>query len=109
MFVFKKTPKYWSLTSLTCFEMVLSVMEFRQRSFLVLSLTHVNTLLTYTALRAWDFSPYLSRAELRLEKNGMKVAEAEYHLRGKGGYSLMKWEGTKSKMDPVIEQLLKGY
>jgi hypothetical protein len=63
--------------------------------------------LTYTALRSWDFAPYLSHAELRLERDGRQVAYAEYHLVGKGGFSLMKWQGTKAKIDPVIDELLK--
>jgi hypothetical protein len=66
-------------------------------------------ILTYTALQSWDFSPYLSHAEIRLEKSGRKIAYAEYHLSGKGGFSLMKWQGTKAKMDPVIDELLKAY
>jgi hypothetical protein len=65
--------------------------------------------LTYTALQSWDVTTYLSRAELRLEHKGRKVAAAEYYLRGKGGLSLTKWEGTKTKMDPVIDELLKAY
>jgi hypothetical protein len=63
--------------------------------------------LTYTALRSWDLAPYLSHAELRLERDGRRIAYAEYHLVGKGGFSLMKWQGTKAKMDPVIDELLK--
>jgi hypothetical protein len=66
--------------------------------------------LTYTALRSWDMAPYLSHAELTLEtRDGSPVAEAEYHLVGKGGYSMMKWQGTKTKMDPVIDELLQAY
>lgn len=65
-----------------------------------------NVMLTYTALRSWDFSPYLSHAELRLWRNGMQIGSAEYHLRGKGGLSLAKWQGVKSKMGPVVDQLL---
>lgn len=64
--------------------------------------------MTYTALRSWDMGAYLSHAELRIEKAGRAVASAQYHLRGKGGFSLTKWAGTKSKMDPVIDQLLTG-
>ncbi|MDH3613857.1 MAG: Sbal_3080 family lipoprotein [Gammaproteobacteria bacterium] len=64
--------------------------------------------LTYTALRSWDMKPYLSHAELRLLRAGQQVASADYHLRGKGGFSLTKWAGTKSKMDPVIDELLAG-
>jgi hypothetical protein len=64
--------------------------------------------LSYTALQLWDFAPYLSHAELRIEKGGRQVAYAEYHLRGKGGLSLMKWQGTRAKMDPLIDELLKS-
>jgi hypothetical protein len=65
--------------------------------------------LTYTALRSWDLTVYLTEAELRLEKEGKMVASAVYHLKGKGGLSLVKWAGVKSKMDPVIDELLKNY
>ena len=64
---------------------------------------------TYTALRTWDFSPYLSHAEIRIERNGLIIASAEYHLRGKGGLSLTKWAGVKSKMDPVIDELIESF
>ena len=64
-------------------------------------------ILTYTALRSWDMAPYLSHAELRLEKDGRQVGYAEYHLRGKGGFSVTKRQGTKEKMGPVIDELLK--
>jgi hypothetical protein len=56
-------------------------------------------------LRSWDFAPYLAQAELWLRKDGDQVGYAEYHLVGGGGFSLMKWQGTKTKMDPVIDQL----
>jgi len=64
--------------------------------------------LTYTALRSWDMAPYLSHAELWLDRRGRRVASAEYHLNSKGGFSLMKWQGTQTKMDPVIDELLGG-
>jgi hypothetical protein len=62
--------------------------------------------LTYTALQSWDFVPYLSHAELWLERDGQQIGYAEYHLVGKGGFDLTKWEGTKTKMDPVLDELL---
>lgn len=68
-----------------------------------------DSLLTYTALRAWDFASYLRHAELRLERDGRQIGYAEYHLNGGGGFDLTKWAGTKSKMDPVIDELLAGY
>ncbi len=64
--------------------------------------------LSYTALQSWDLAPYLSHAELWLEKDGRQIGYAEYHLIGKGGFSLMKREGTKTKMDPVIDALLQN-
>ena len=66
-------------------------------------------ILTYTALQTWDFTTYLSHAELKLEKNGRTVAAAVYHLRAKGGLSLMKWQGTETKMTPVLDELLQHY
>lgn len=64
------------------------------------------TTLTYTALRTWDFKPYISYAELRLSRNGSAIGSAEYRLRGKGGLDLNKWGSTREKMIPVIDQLL---
>lgn len=64
--------------------------------------------LTYTALRSWDFKPYISHAELRLWRSGRQIGSADYHLKGKGGFALTKWGSTKEKMDPVIDQLLTG-
>lgn len=65
--------------------------------------------LKYTALRSWDFAPYLSYAELDIYSDNRKVGYAEYRLRGNGGFSLMKWQGAKTKMDPVLDQLLSEY
>ena len=62
--------------------------------------------LTYTALQSWDLETYLSHAELWLEKDGRQIGYAEYHLIGKGGLDLTKFDGTKTKMDPVIDELL---
>jgi len=62
--------------------------------------------LTYTAFKTWDIATYLHHAELRLERGGRVIGSAEYHLVGKGGLSLAKWESTKTKMDPVIDELL---
>ena len=65
--------------------------------------------LTYTARRSWDIGTYLSVAELVLSRDGLEVARANFHLRAKGGFALNKWRGTKSKMDPVIDELLASY
>ena len=58
------------------------------------------------ALKNWDMAPYLCSADLRLERNGTKVASAEYRLKGRGGLSLTKWRGTKTKIDPLVDELL---
>lgn len=69
-----------------------------------------NVTLTYTALRSWDFTPYLSHAELWLrDSDGNRLAYAEYHLRGGGGLALNKWASVESKMDPVMDKLLANY
>jgi hypothetical protein len=62
--------------------------------------------LRYTALQSWDIAPYLSHAELRIYKGDRQVAQAIYHLKGKGRLDMSKWQGTKTKMDPVIDKLL---
>ena len=67
---------------------------------------HCDVTLTYTALRKWDFAPYLSHAELRLERDGEQIGYAKYHLRGNGGLSFLKWRGTQAKMGPVLDELL---
>jgi len=69
---------------------------------------HCEYILTYSARRSWDLKTYLSQAELRLLRRGQQIASADYHLRAKGGLSLTKFAGTKSKMDPVIDKLLSG-
>ena len=70
---------------------------------------HCEYHLTYTALKNWDLGTYLHHAELHLYKNRTKIAYAEYHLNGKGGFALNKWASVDSKMDPVINQLLSGF
>jgi hypothetical protein len=62
----------------------------------------------YVAYRNWDMAPYLTDATVTIDRNGRRVAEGLYHLKGKGGLSLTKWQGTKTKMDPVIDQMLSG-
>lgn len=70
---------------------------------------HCEYRMTYTALRSWDFTPYLSHAELTMFKGNEKVAYAEYHLTGKGGFDFSKWDSVRSKMTPVVEELLSQY
>lgn len=68
-----------------------------------------DAILSYTARRSWAFTPFLAHAELRLHGDNVLIAEAVYHLNAKGGLHLTKWKSVKSKMDPVIDELLKNY
>jgi len=65
--------------------------------------------LTYYCERSWDLSTYMHHAELRLYHTQDQIGYAEYHLKGEGGLAPNKWDPTKKKMDPVIDQLLGNY
>ena len=65
--------------------------------------------LTYVAYRTWDIVPYLSSADLEIwDSEKRRLGAAHYYLRGKGGLSMMKWQGTETKMAPVLDELLKN-
>ncbi|WP_066015083.1 Sbal_3080 family lipoprotein [Endozoicomonas atrinae] len=64
-----------------------------------------NYRMTYTALQSWDFKPFLSHAELHLYKGYAKIGEGIFHLKGKGGLDLSKFDSTQDKMAPVIQQM----
>lgn len=64
---------------------------------------------TYAAERKWDMAIYLANASISIQKEGHRIAHAEYHLRNGGGLSMMKWQNTKTKIAPVIDKLLKDY
>jgi len=59
----------------------------------------------YTARQTWDFATYLADAQIDILRDGHQIASANYHLKGKGGYSLTKWANNRSKILPVIDQL----
>jgi len=62
----------------------------------------------YTARQAWDMAMYMTDATIWIYRNNQEIAKAVYHLKGGGGLSVMKWQGTATKMDPVIDELLAG-
>ena len=66
-------------------------------------------IMTYVGYRKWDCVSYLRHAEIRIRKNGKLIGECEYHLFGGGGLDLRKFYSTKTKMNPVIDELLKEY
>ncbi len=65
--------------------------------------------LSYMCNQTWDMAMYMHHAELRLYQTHYQIGYAEYHLNGGGGLSLMKWQNAKTKMDPVIDELLQNY
>ena len=65
--------------------------------------------LSYTARRTWKVVPIMTHAELVIENRaGQKIAHAKYH-RTSSGFDInpAKYSGTKAKMDPIIDELLK--
>lgn len=65
------------------------------------------TTMNYTALRSWDFVTYLTYAKFTLSQQGRIVSEAEFKLKGKGGLALNKWRSTDTKIDELVDQLVK--
>ena len=63
----------------------------------------------YTVWHSWDLTPYLSQAEISVTENGHLIASATYHLKGNGGLDLSKWRSTRSKMEPVMDELLAEF
>lgn len=63
---------------------------------------------TYTATQTWDMAMVLKDAEIWIHRSGVQVAYGNYHLRGGGGFSLMKWQGAEKKILPMIDELLAG-
>lgn len=65
--------------------------------------------MTYTVDRWWDMKPYMVDAQMTVNKDDAYIGSAHYHLAGHGGLSLMKWEGTHSKIDPLLDDMLRNY
>ena len=64
------------------------------------------TVLHYTALRSWDFAPYMVSAQFNLLQNGRQVSESSFRLKGNGGLALNKWRSTETKINELVDQLL---
>jgi hypothetical protein len=65
--------------------------------------------MTYTVDRWWDLAPYMVDARMIVNKDDAFIGSGHYHLAGHGGFSVMKWEGTHSKIDPVVDEMLRNY
>ena len=64
------------------------------------------TTLNYTALRSWDFAPYMVSAQFNLLQNGRQVSEVSFRLKGNGGLALNKWRSTETKINELVDELL---
>jgi hypothetical protein len=65
--------------------------------------------MNYTVDRWWDLKPYMVDAQMTVNKDDAYIGSAHYHLAGHGGLSLMQWEGTHSKIDPLLDDMLRNY
>ena len=65
--------------------------------------------LTYTARNSRDFAPFLTSALINISDKTQLIAHAEYHLKINGGLSFKKWASVKTKIDPVMDELLQNY
>lgn len=70
------------------------------------NLSLCQTTLHYTALRSWDFAPYMVFAQFNLIQNGKQVSESSFRLKGNGGLALNKWRSTESKINELVDELL---
>jgi hypothetical protein len=65
--------------------------------------------MTYAVERWWDFKPYMVDAQMTVNKDDAYIGSGHYHLNGHGGLDLGKYAGTHSKIDPVMDELLRNY
>jgi hypothetical protein len=65
--------------------------------------------LDYTVDRWWDMAPYMVDARVTVNKDDAFVGSGHYHLNGHGGFDLAKWAGTHTKLDPVMDEMLRNY
>ena len=61
------------------------------------------------AIDAMELSAFEAAVVSRLNHKGQEIAYGEFHLKGGGGLALNKWRGTRSTMNPVIDELLAAY
>lgn len=65
---------------------------------------------TYTASRRWDFTAFLSDADISLYRDRELIGQATYSLpggiAGGGGINPDKWKSTAFKIDPIMDRML---
>src|SRR3989339_256007 len=67
----------------------------------------------YVATQRWDFKTFMSDADIRLYHATDLVGSVSYQLPsgifGGGGINLSKFDSTKEKLDPLLDELFKNY
>ena len=63
--------------------------------------------LTYAATGGWDLKPFMKTAEVRLKRGATQVGYARYE--NAGGLNTSKFAPARTKVDPLLEQLLAGF
>ena len=64
---------------------------------------------TYDARQSWDFTTYLSDANVRVVKNNLLLGRGHYHHRGGSmSLSLWKWQGTQAKNGSPLWKATSG-
>lgn len=65
---------------------------------------------TYDARQSWDFTSYLSDANVHVVKDNLLLGRGHYHHNGRSmSLSLWKWQGTRTKMVPLYGKLLQEW
>ena len=69
--------------------------------------------LEYIAFQRWDFTPFMSEANINLYNAKELVGTVSYKLPsgifGGGGVNPAKWNSTKEKLDPLLDELFQNY
>lgn len=69
--------------------------------------------LEYVAYQKWDFTLFMSEASIKLYQDKKLVGTVRYKtptgIFGGGGANPAKWNSTKEKLDPLIDELFKYY
>lgn len=62
---------------------------------------------TYTANWGWDFTIYLTYADIRVWQGDRKIGESEYDSSG-GGMRLDKWVNAEKKIQELVDALFSA-
>lgn len=65
-------------------------------------------IMTYYATTYWDMTTFLNHAEFRIQDSNYKeTGFGEYHMALHGGFDFSKYSSTRTKVAPVLDDLLK--